>query len=93
MKHFANGSALFHGSLVRLLPDYSVEDPEMKLSIVYPGRQYLPAKTRFFIDYALERLTKEINSGNTRPDEMFRQPPAGYPASVGTGAAGVTTTH
>ncbi|VXB61693.1 LysR family transcriptional regulator [Burkholderia sp. 8Y] len=83
------------GTLVRLLPDYSVDDPEMKLSIVYPGRQYLPAKTRFFIDYALERLTKEVNGGNNRPDDIYRQTPAAFQtsgANVGL-TSGSPTTH
>ena len=31
-----------------------MDDPEVKVSIVYPGRQYLSAKTRAFIDYTLE---------------------------------------
>jgi len=83
------------GNLVRLLPDYSVDDPEMKLSIVYPGRQYLPAKTRLFIDYALEKLTKEFNSGNARPDDIYHQAPPAFqtsPANVVAGA-GAATTH
>ncbi|WP_244814270.1 LysR family transcriptional regulator [Caballeronia sp. Lep1P3] len=83
------------GTLVRLLPDYSVDDPEMKLSIVYPGRQYLPAKTRFFIDYALDRLTKEINAGNAKPDDIYRQTPPAFQtssANVGLGA-GASRTH
>ncbi|WP_250533201.1 LysR family transcriptional regulator [Caballeronia sp. AZ10_KS36] len=86
---------LADGTLVRLLPDYSVDDPEMKLSIVYPGRQYLPAKTRFFIDYALERLTKEVNAANNKPDEIYRQTPAAYQtagANVGL-TSGSPTTH
>jgi DNA-binding transcriptional LysR family regulator len=83
------------GTLVRLLPDYSVDDPEMKLSIVYPGRQCLPAKTRFFIDYALERLTKEVNAANNKPDDIYRQSPAAFQSSganVGV-TSGSQTTH
>jgi DNA-binding transcriptional LysR family regulator len=80
------------GTLVRLLPDYAVDDPEMKVSIVYPGRQYLPAKTRFFIDYALERLTREINSAGLKPDEIFRPQPAAFAPSASTASANVTAT-
>ncbi|WP_244140043.1 substrate binding domain-containing protein [Caballeronia sp. BCC1704] len=83
------------GTLVRLLPDYSVDDPEMKLSIVYPGRQYLPAKTRFFTDYALERLTKEVNAANTRPDDIYRKTPAAFQTSGANVSvtSGSPTTH
>lgn len=81
------------GTLVRLLPDYAVNDPEMKVSIVYPGRQYLPAKTHFFIDYALERLTREINSAGLKPDEIFRQQQAAFaPSSASSSSASVTAT-
>jgi len=41
------------GTLRRLLPDYEIEDPDARLSIVYPGRRHLPAKTRQFVDYAI----------------------------------------
>jgi DNA-binding transcriptional LysR family regulator len=79
------------GTLVRLLPEYSIDDPEMKVSIVYPGRQYLPAKTRFFIDYALEKLTQEINKVNQKPDEIYRTTPSPFngatPASTGASPA------
>lgn len=44
------------GTLRRLLPDYQVENPDAQLSIVYPGRRHLPAKTRHFVDYALEHF-------------------------------------
>ncbi|WP_235024413.1 LysR family transcriptional regulator [Caballeronia cordobensis] len=65
---------LKEGTLVRLLDDYSIDDPDMKVSIVYPGRQYLPAKTRYFIDYALDYLSKEFAASSSRPDDVVRQP-------------------
>ncbi|QGZ60737.1 LysR family transcriptional regulator [Paraburkholderia acidisoli] len=46
------------GALRRLLPDYEIDDPEARTSIVWPSRQYLPAKTRRFVDYALEHFTQ-----------------------------------
>jgi DNA-binding transcriptional LysR family regulator len=81
------------GTLVRLLPEYSIDDPDMKLSIVYPGRQYLPAKTRFFIDYALERLTQEVSAAAGKIDEIYRQspPPNAFNANANVGAASATT--
>jgi DNA-binding transcriptional LysR family regulator len=48
---------LASGALKRIIPDYTVDDPEVKVSIVYPRRQYLPTRTRAFIDYALEHFT------------------------------------
>ncbi|RQH04167.1 LysR family transcriptional regulator [Paraburkholderia dinghuensis] len=44
------------GTLLRLLPDYEIDDPDARVSIVYPDRQYLPAKTRRFIDYTVEHF-------------------------------------
>jgi DNA-binding transcriptional LysR family regulator len=82
------------GTLVRLLPEYSVDDPEMKVSIVYPGRQYLPAKTRFFIDYALEKLTQEVNAAAADPDSVFRQRPSFGPAqALGAATQATATQH
>jgi DNA-binding transcriptional LysR family regulator len=59
------------GALVQLLDDYSIDDPDMKVSIVYPGRQYLPAKTRTFIDYALDYLGREF-AAQGRGEEVLR---------------------
>ncbi|MEX3841034.1 LysR family transcriptional regulator [Paraburkholderia sp. BR10882] len=44
------------GTLRRLLPDYDIDDPDARMSIVYPSRQYLPAKTRRFVDYTVEHF-------------------------------------
>ncbi|MFM0048904.1 LysR family transcriptional regulator [Caballeronia grimmiae] len=41
------------GALVRVLPDYSIKDADKQVSIVYPGRWYVSAKTRSFVDFAL----------------------------------------
>ncbi|SAK46927.1 LysR family transcriptional regulator [Caballeronia temeraria] len=41
------------GSLVRLLPGYTLKDADKEVSIVYPGRRHVPAKTRSFVDFAL----------------------------------------
>jgi len=65
---------LEEGTLVRLLDGYSIDDPDMKISIVYPGRQYLPAKTRFFIDYALDYLGREFAARGMRSEETLCPP-------------------
>ncbi|WP_322042694.1 LysR family transcriptional regulator [Paraburkholderia sp. J67] len=44
------------GALVRLLPDYEIEDAQGSMAIVYPRRQYLPAKTLRFVDYTVEHF-------------------------------------
>jgi DNA-binding transcriptional LysR family regulator len=44
------------GTLVRLLPDYEIEDAQASMAIVYPRRQYLPAKTLRFVDYTVEHF-------------------------------------
>ena len=43
------------GSLVRVLPDYKVDD-QTALWLVYPKSNVLTAKVRVFIDFLLERL-------------------------------------
>lgn len=46
---------LAEGSLVRVLPDYEVDD-QTALWLVYPKSNVLTAKVRRFIDYLLERV-------------------------------------
>lgn len=42
------------GALKRIMPGYTVDESRTKVSIVYPRRRHLPAKTRAFIDHTLE---------------------------------------
>jgi DNA-binding transcriptional LysR family regulator len=55
------------GSLVRLLPGYALTDADKEVSIVYPGRRHVSAKTRAFVDFALawfrDRETDDANAG------------------------------
>lgn len=46
---------LTEGSLVRVLPDYKVDD-QTALWLVYPKSNVLTAKVRIFIDYLLEEI-------------------------------------
>lgn len=52
------------GALVRLLPTYSINDADKEVSIVYPGRRHVSAKTRSFVDFALahfrDRVTDDV---------------------------------
>ena len=61
---------LKEGTLVRLIPDYSIDDPEVSMSLVYPSRKYLAAKTRFFIEYVLAcfGLSNALDMGREEPD-------------------------
>lgn len=44
------GPELAQGKLVHILPQYAASS-NLAIHAVYPSRQFLPAKTRFFIDY------------------------------------------
>lgn len=59
------------GTLRRLLPDYEVDDAEARMSIVYPRRQYLPAKTRRFVDHALEYFAHRCEAFSDTPIDAF----------------------
>ncbi|KND60524.1 Transcriptional regulator, LysR family [Candidatus Burkholderia verschuerenii] len=56
------------GALVRLLPDYTLADADKEVSLVYPGRRHVSAKTRSFVDFALtyfrDRAPADANIGN-----------------------------
>lgn len=51
--------ALDSGALVRLLPGYRIDDPDAQLSLVYPNRQFVPARTRGFVEHALEHFSTQ----------------------------------
>lgn len=44
-----------NGRLVELLPDYNAGDIE-EINVVYSSRRHMPARTRVFIDYLVEKL-------------------------------------
>ena len=44
------------GTLRRIMQDHRVDDPDLTVSLIYPNRQFLPAKTRAFVDHALEHF-------------------------------------
>ncbi|MFP3646869.1 LysR family transcriptional regulator [Paraburkholderia sp. SIMBA_054] len=45
------------GALKRIMQDYTVDESQAKVSLVYPRRRHLPAKTRAFVDYTLEHAS------------------------------------
>ncbi|TCG03735.1 LysR family transcriptional regulator [Paraburkholderia steynii] len=42
------------GALKRIMHDYTVDESQAKVSLVYPRRRHLPAKTPRVVDYTLE---------------------------------------
>jgi DNA-binding transcriptional LysR family regulator len=44
------------GNLQRIMADHRVDDPDLKVSLIYPNRQFLPAKTRSFVEHTLEHF-------------------------------------
>ncbi|WP_213226921.1 LysR family transcriptional regulator [Caballeronia sp. NK8] len=59
------------GALLRLLPGYSLKDAQKEVSIVYPGRRHVSAKTRAFVDFALTyfRERGSVNANLAPPAE------------------------
>jgi DNA-binding transcriptional LysR family regulator len=45
---------LASGAVVRVLADYRIRDADKELSLVYPGRRHVPAKTRSFVDFTVD---------------------------------------
>ncbi|HGL4260074.1 LysR family transcriptional regulator [Burkholderia dolosa] len=76
--------ALAGGALVRLLPAYRIDDPDAQLSLVYPNRQFVPARTRSFVEHALEHFG--AHAARERSDYGFlRQPRTPGHADIVTG--------
>jgi DNA-binding transcriptional LysR family regulator len=44
------------GTLARVLPACTIDDPHRQISLVYPRRRHLNARTRAFVDFALEQM-------------------------------------
>jgi len=49
------------GSLVKVLTDYEVTATEFDSAVwmLYPSREYLPLKTRVFMDYLVDKLQSD----------------------------------
>jgi DNA-binding transcriptional LysR family regulator len=45
---------LARGAVVRVLAGYDIRDADKALSLVYPGRRHVPAKTRSFVDFTVD---------------------------------------
>lgn len=53
--------AISRGELVRLLADYRIDDADSQLAVVYPNRQFVPARTRSFVEHALYHFGPRSN--------------------------------
>jgi DNA-binding transcriptional LysR family regulator len=51
-----------NGTLIRLLADHVVKDADKEVSLVYPGRRHVSAKTRSFVDFVLAHFRREGSS-------------------------------
>jgi len=56
---------LAQGALVRVLADYEIRDADKELSLVYPGRRHVPAKTRSFVDFTVDWFRNQELSRQT----------------------------
>ncbi|MFD1559031.1 LysR substrate-binding domain-containing protein [Paraburkholderia silviterrae] len=56
---------LAQGTLVRVLADYEIRDADKELSLVYPGRRHVPAKTRSFVDFTVDWFRDQDASRQT----------------------------
>ncbi|WP_244109417.1 LysR family transcriptional regulator [Burkholderia anthina] len=68
LPEYAVANDLRIGTLTRVLGDYRIVNDGVTVSLVYPGREFLPGKVRAFVDLAAER---------------FRLPSIGAPRAVG----------
>ncbi len=74
---------LAQGALVRVLAEWEIRDADKELSLVYPGRRHVPAKTRSFVDFTVEWFRKQESethsAARAEADEA-----AGAPAIIPT---------
>jgi len=57
------------------MDDHRVDDPDLKVSIVYPNRQFLPAKTRTFVNHTLEHFSRSVASADAAAVPAAAQTP------------------
>ena len=43
---------------MNVLDGYAIRDADKELSLVYPGRRHVPAKTRSFVDFTVDWFRK-----------------------------------
>ncbi len=50
---------LMSGALVQVLPDYRIKGADKEVSLVYPGRRHVSAKTRSFVEFIRRLFSKQ----------------------------------
>jgi DNA-binding transcriptional LysR family regulator len=61
---------LARGALVRVLGGYEIRDADKTLSLVYPGRRHVPAKTRSFVDFTVDWFRRRETSAAPITDTL-----------------------
>ncbi|MDO6427327.1 LysR substrate-binding domain-containing protein [Thalassotalea sp. 1_MG-2023] len=64
LPHFLARVGLQNGTLVSLYPCYRAPQPESGVFVIYPKRDFLPAKVRVFIDFLTEYLAGMDENAN-----------------------------
>lgn len=57
-------------TLVPLLTDYEIREGDKELSLVYPGRHYISARTRSFIDLAIEHFSSVSSDAEVKQRDV-----------------------
>lgn len=64
LPHFLAREGLESGALVSLYPSYRLPEPGSGVFAIYPKRDYLPARTRVFIDFLTAALADKGEGAN-----------------------------
>ncbi|MEZ0602882.1 LysR family transcriptional regulator [Paraburkholderia sp. IW21] len=59
---------LTNGALVQVLPDYQIKGADKEVSLVYPGRRHVSAKTRSFVEFTVDYFRNKYAS---TPSSIF----------------------
>jgi DNA-binding transcriptional LysR family regulator len=53
---------LLSGALVQVLPGYRIKGADKEVSLVYPGRRHVSAKTRSFVEFTVDYFRNRAGS-------------------------------
>jgi DNA-binding transcriptional LysR family regulator len=71
------------GTLKRIMADHRVDDPDLKVSILYPNRQFLPARTRSFVEHTLVHFNHAAYDVSYAPRTSMPEPAQTPPPMAG----------
>ncbi len=72
------------GTLMRLMADHRVAAPDVKVSVIYPRRQFLLARTRSFVEHTPEHFGRSM-AGPGRQGDAGVGADAAAPGAIGGG--------